>query len=210
MVFKDRYDAAEKLLPLLQNYKSDPNAIVLAIPRGGLELGYVLAKGLNLNLDIILSKKIGFPLNPEFAIGAVTDQQVVLNSNFKDNPHIQDYITDQIVHIRKVLKDRNERYRKGIAPLDLYDKNVIIVDDGVATGNTMLLTLSLIKEYKPRKIIVAIPVSSKEALEKIEYNSDEVICLTAPEEFQSVGQFYANFSQVEDEEAMRLLKEINS
>ncbi len=210
MMFKDRYDAAEKLLSNLQNYKSDPNAIILAIPRGALELGYVLAKGLNIPLDIILSKKIGFPLNPEYAIGAVTDQQVVLNSNFKDNPHFHDYIADQIVSIRKTLKDRNEKYRKGMAPLDLYNKTVIVVDDGVATGNTMLLTLSLIKGYKPKKIVVALPVSSKEALEKIEYNADEVVCLMTPENFQSVGQFYNNFTQVEDDEAIRLLREANS
>src|SRR5579872_2908938 len=139
-MFKDRFDAAEQLLPLLAEYKSKPDTIVIAIPRGGLELGNVLTKGLNLPLDVIFSKKIGLPINPEFAIGAVSDKQVFVNDRFKDVPELQEYIAQQVKEIRTIIKERNAMYRKNMPPLNLANKTVIVVDDGVATGNTLLTT----------------------------------------------------------------------
>ncbi len=208
-MFQNRFDAAEKLLPFLEKYKSNPDALVLAIPRGGLELGYILAKGLHIPLDVIFTKKIGYPQNPEFAIGAVSEKHVFLNSDFKDAPELQDYLTHEVATIRKLLKERNETYRKNMAPFSLLNKIVILVDDGVATGNTILTTLELIKEYKPKKIVVALPVASQEALKKIKENADEVICVDNPEIFYSVGQFYKSFQQVDDAQAIKLLQDAN-
>lgn len=208
-MFQDRFDAAQKLLPLLEKYRSNPNALILAIPRGGLELAYVLAKGLDLPLDVIFTKKIGYPSNPEYAIGAVSELHVFLNEAFKNIPELQGYIARKVDEIRKVIKERMIKYRKGMPPFNIQDKIVIVVDDGVATGSTMLSTLALIKEYKPKKIVVALPVASAEAVKKIKENADEVVCVSVPEHFLSVNQFYKKFEQVDDQEAMRLLQEAN-
>lgn len=208
-MFQTRYDAAEQLLPFLEKYKNNPDALLLAIPRGGLELGYILAKGLHLPLDVIFTKKIGFPLNPEYAIGAVSEKHAFVENKF-NTPELQHYIVHEIEVIRKIIKERNETYRKGMPPFSLKDKDVIIVDDGVATGNTLLITIKLIKEYGPKKIIVALPVASKEALQKVKEHADDVICLLVPEIFYGVGQFYMNFHQVDDDQAIALLHEANS
>ena len=133
-MFQDRFDAAQKLLPLLEKYRSNPNALILAIPRGGLELAYVLAKGLDLPLDVIFTKKIGYPSNPEYAIGAVSELHVFLNEAFKNIPELQGYIARKVDEIRKVIKERMIKYRKGMPPFNIQDKIVIVVDDGVATG----------------------------------------------------------------------------
>jgi putative phosphoribosyl transferase len=208
-MFQDRFDAAQKLLPLLEKYKSNPEVLVLAIPRGGLELGFVLAQGLRVPLDVIFTKKIGLPENPEYAIGAVSEKHIFVDSAFRDMPILQEYIAKEVATIRKVIKERNELYRKNMRPFDIENKIVIVVDDGVATGSTLLATLALIKEYKPKKIVAALPVATHEALEKIKKQADEVVCFAVPELFYSVGQFYRNFEQVEDEKAIKLLREAN-
>lgn len=205
-MFKDRFDAAEQLLPLLQSYKDQANTVVLAIPRGGLELGYVLARGLNVPLDVIFTKKIGMPGNPEYAIGAVSDLHVFLNSNF-NIPELQDYVAHEVDSIRQIIHERIKKYRYSMPPFTIENKTVIVVDDGVATGSTLLATLALIKAYKPKKIVVALPVSSREAYKKIQQEADEVVCISVPTSFMSVGQFYEHFDQVSDEDAIRLLHE---
>lgn len=208
-MFKDRYDAAYQLVPYLKQYSNDPTAIVIAIPRGGLELGYVLAKQLHLPLDISLTKKIGYPGNPEYAIGAVNQQEVTISPEFENIPELQNYLDQQIAQIRQLLLERNKLYRGNKPPLDLYDKVVIVVDDGVATGNTLLTTLSLIKKSKPQKIIVALPVGPAAMCEQLHTEADEVICLEVPKLFFGVGQVYEQFNQVDDKEAIRLLHEAN-
>ncbi len=205
-MFQDRFDAAEKLVPLLEKYKNNANAIILAIPRGALELGYVLAKKLQLPLDVIFTKKIGFPGNPEYAIGAASERHVFLNPPFNTMPDLKDYITDEVKKIRTIIKERNETYRKGMSPFDIKDKIVLVVDDGIATGNTLLATIALIKEYHPKKIVVALPVAPAEALEKIKEQVDEVFCVTVPRIFHSVSQFYTHFEQVDDHTAIELLR----
>lgn len=208
-MFIDRFDAARKLVPLLQNYRAQPNTIVLAIPRGGLELGNVLAKELQLPLDVIFTKKISLPDNPEYAIGAVSDAHVFVNEAFAEMPALQDYISQQVGEIRNVIQERTQNYRRNMPPLSLKDKTVIVVDDGVATGSTLLATIALIKEYQPKKIVVALPVAPVGTLEKIKQAADQVICYATPEPFYSVGQFYQNFTQVDDEQAIKLLQEAN-
>ena len=208
-MFKDRFDAAYQLVPYLKKYSSNPNAIILAIPRGGLQLGSVLAHELHLPLDIILTKKIGYPDNPEYAIGAVSLQHILVNKEFADQPELQEYITQQATRIRKLLHERSVQYRNNKPPLKLTDKIVIIVDDGVATGHTLMATLALIKQDNPQKIIVTLPVGPPTILEHLRQQADEVICLQAPKNFLSVSQFYEHFDQVDDQEAIQLLHKAN-
>ena len=208
-MFKNRFDAAYTLVPLLKKYQSDPNAVVLAIPRGGLELGYILAQELKLPLDVIFTKKIGSPLNPEYAIGAVSELSIFLNDEFKNLPDFQQYAAQEAAKIREVIKERNLKYRHNMPPFNVHDKTVIVVDDGVATGNTLLATLALLKGYQPKKIVVALPIASYSALKKIEKNADEVVVFAVPEVFYSVSQFYEEFEQVDDQEAIHLLHKAN-
>lgn len=207
MLFKDRYEAGKLLAGKLQSYKNNTGAIVLAVPRGGLEPGFILAKELNLPLDVILTKKIGFPGNPEYAIGAVSlNSEVVSKELIKTGQVSQSYVNEQIKKIRALLQERYKQYLGDRKPLDLKDKIVIITDDGAATGRTLLAAIELVKKEKAEKIIVAIPVGHPETVAKLRKKA-EVICLEQPADFFAVGQFYEHFAQVSDEQAMRLLRE---
>ena len=204
MIFKNRYDASKRLIPFLRKYSKE-NGVVLAIPRGAVPMGYLIATKLSFPLDIILTKKIGHPTNPELAVGSVSLENRIIDPRF----HIEEaYLEQESLRIRRVLKERYRKYMGNRKPINLRNKTVIIVDDGVATGNTMLASIELVKQHNPQKIIVAIPVASSEALEKISKKVDEVICLYEPENFVAVGQFYSDFSQVNDEEVSYLLNEI--
>jgi predicted phosphoribosyltransferase len=168
-----------------------------------------LAKKLQLPLDVIFTKKIGLPYNPEYAIGAVSDMHIFVNQEFATMPELQTYIAHEVAAIRKVIKERSDSYRQGMLPLSLNGKTVIVVDDGIATGSTLLATLALIKEYHPRKIVVALPVAPAHSLQAIKQEADEVVCYATPDPFYSVGQFYQHFEQVDDEQAIQLLHEAN-
>lgn len=207
MLFKNRFDAAEQLAEKLQKYKGRKDVILLAIPRGALQIGNVLAKRLKLPLDIVLTKKIGHPFNPEMAIGAVSLESETIDPQFRDVS--KEYIKSEIRELRKKLKERSLKYR-GRKPFPkLKGKVVILVDDGVAMGHTMSVAIDLVKKEKPKNIIVAIPVGSAEAVAMLKRKADEVICLSTPESFMAIGQFYQQFAQVEDEEAIKLLKEVD-
>lgn len=197
-MLKNRTEAAQQLSDRLDQY-SGKDGVVLAIPRGGIPIGYEIAKKLNWPLDIVLSKKIGHPTNKEYAIGAVSLTGYVLNH---DVPVPRDYIEDEVARIRTELQNKYHKYLDDQDPEVITDKIVILTDDGVATGQTLLSTIELLRRDKPSKIVVAVPVSSPKALKKIEEQVDEVICLLTPEDFRAVGQFYESFEQVSDEEVM--------
>jgi predicted phosphoribosyltransferase len=208
-MFANREEAAKLLYKELLQYKDQKDAVVITIPRGGVPIGYTLAKELNLPLDVALSKKIGHPSNKEYAIGAVTLEDSVLSDiAFQVS---EDYIEEETRQVRGLLKKRYEQYYGTNKPISLKDKTVIIVDDGVATGNTLISSIELIKKQKPAEIIVALPVASKTALKKLRdfVLIENTICLDAPDNFQAVGQFYTQFNQVGDEEVVRLLKKAN-
>lgn len=205
-MFKDRYEAASLLVKKLEKYKNQ-DAIILAVPRGGVPIGYILAKELNLPLEIILSKKIGHPYNSEYAIGSVSLHGAVINENVKDVSI--DYINTEANKILKNLKERFSLFMGGRKPTDLLDKTVIVVDDGIATGNTIKVLITEIGKSNPKKIIIAVPVAPPLTVNMLSKYVDEMICLNNPEDFRGVGQFYSNFSQVEDEEVIRLLKDAN-
>jgi putative phosphoribosyl transferase len=209
-MFSDREEAGLRLAEKLIRYNNDKNTVVVAIPRGGVPIGSIIAKTLNLPLEIVLSKKIGHPINKEYAIGAITLKNRILNDDILGVS--QKYIDEETIHIRKILNNRDQLYHGSLSPISLKNKIVILVDDGVATGNTLISSLELINLQEPLEIIVALPVASNSAL-KIIKSLDIVtrtICLLVPEYFQAVGQFYEKFNQVADDEVIKLLKESNS
>ena len=208
MKFKDRMEAAQILAVKLQKYKGS-NSIILAIPRGGVPLGYIISKTLNLPLDLVLSKKIGHPMHKEYAIGAVTLENRVLSdvaSQVSSN-----YIEEETQRIREKLKKKIQEYYGKKKPISHKNKILIIVDDGIATGNTVLSTVQMLSEEAPQKIIVATPVASPSAIIKMQNSPyiDEVICILAPEHFMAVGQFYEDFEQVDDYLVKEMLQKAN-
>jgi predicted phosphoribosyltransferase len=206
-LYKDRVDAAKKLLPELQKYKGNKNAVILAIPRGALEVGAVLRDELKIPLDIVVTKKIGAPGNEEYAIGSVApDGSVQVNQEVIARYEIpQSYINDEAQRLKHVIKRRYEDYRGDPNPPDLKGKIVIVTDDGIATGFTTLAAIQYIRKQKPKKIILAVPVSASDSYEKLKKEVDEMICLHVRDDFFAVGQFYEIFEQVSDEQAKKLL-----
>jgi len=206
-MFQDRTDAGIQLAEKLTFYK-DQDVVVLAIPRGGLPLGAIVARVLNAPLDVALIKKIGHPNNKEYAIGAVSLESVIIS----DTANIpKRYFEEETNLIRDLLTQRYKQYYKDGKPHDLKDKVVIIVDDGIATGNTLLATVELVHKHKPRSIVIAIPVAPPSSLNKLEESPhiNEVICLETPYNFMAVGQFYEEFDAVSDQDAIKILQETN-
>lgn len=201
-MFKDRYEAALQLAKKLKKFKNK-DGIVLAVPRGGVPIGYVIAKELGLPLEVILSKKIGHPYNSEFAVGSVSLYGTVINDSVID--FSMEYISREVERILRSLKEKNKLYMGDRKPTDLKNKTVIVVDDGMATGNTIMATIEGIRKSKPREIIIAVPVAPGSTVIKFQKLVDDFICLLMPENFSSVGQFYESFSQVDDEEVVHLL-----
>ena len=201
-------DAARKLLPELEKYKGEKDAIILAIPRGALEMGAVLRDELKISLDIVVTKKIGAPGNDEYAIGSVgPDGSVQVNEKVMLDFGIpQSYVDGEAKRLQYAIERRYEDYRAGNPnPPDLKDKVVIVVDDGIATGFTAMAAVQYIRKQKPKKLILAVAVSSTDSYEKLKKEVDELICPEVRDDFFAVGQFYEEFSQVEDEDAKRLL-----
>jgi len=209
MHFKDRFQAGKQLGEKLMKYKGR-DVIILAIPRGGLQIGFEVAKALQAPLDIVLTKKIPFPNQPEVAIGAVGRGEVTLNKDIIQQHKIPTtYINEQVKILKKALNDKYKKYRGDQKPVSLKDKTVIIVDDGIAMGSTMIAAIHTVKKLNPKKIIAAFPVGSTDGVKKIGYEANETICLEVPAMFFAIGNFYDDFSQVEDKEAIKLLKEAN-
>ena len=208
MLFKDREQAGRQLAEKLQKYKGK-DTLILAIPRGGLVIGFALAKALGAPLDIIVTKKIGYPGDPEYAIGAVgPNKAVIVNEDAaKDVP--KEYIDEQVKEISAAINEKYRKYKGKVEIPNLKDKIVILTDDGVATGSTIKVSIELIKQQHPKKIVVAIPVGPPETIHEIAQQVDEIICLEQPTTFFAIGAFYDNFPQVEDEEAITYLKEAN-
>jgi len=203
-MFKNRKEAGHLLAQKLIEYKDRKDVLVLALPRGGLVVGNELSKELNLPLDIIVTRKIGAPENPEFAIAAVS-QNIILKN--EDIPDIDtNYFQKEVGEQRKEIARRLKLYRQGKGAINIENKIVIIVDDGIATGLTMKVAILEIKRQMPKKVILAIPVAPADTLKDLEKEVDEIIVLEIPSSFFAIGQFYKDFEQVSDEEVIRLLK----
>lgn len=205
MFFKDRKEAGQKLVRILEDFKGQ-DAIVLALPRGGVVVGAEVAMALNLPLDIVVTRKIGAPGNEEYAIGAIdVDGDGVWSEMEMENIN-KEWLRAQKEKEKQEAQKRLSLYRQGRSLLDLKDKIIILVDDGIATGLTMKSAIKYVKKFNPQKIIVASPVAVKEVIDELKKEVDEVRILNMPEFFWAVGQFYENFPQVEDEEVIEIIK----
>lgn len=203
-MFRNRIDAGLHLARKLKKYQGDP-AVVLAVPRSGVPVAYAVARQLGFPMEIILTKRIGHPLNKEYAIGAVsfTDEFIIPHPNAS-----QEYIDDEIERWRKKLKEMQHKFMWGAEPKDLIGKTVIIIDDGIATGNTLLMTVHMLKKKSPAKIVIAVPVASHHAVWMLKPEVDEVMAVIVPEEFYGVGAFYKDFEQVDDDEVILYLQKL--
>jgi len=204
-MFTNRKEAGNLLANKLLEYRNQESVLIVAIPRGGVPVGAAIAEKLNAPLEIVLSKKIGHPSNKEYAIGAVTLKSTVINNNIHDVS--KTYIEEETQVIRKLLQKRHQRYYGNKKPISFKNKIIIVVDDGVATGNTLISSIELIEMENPSEIIVALPVAPKEALKRISSLTTvtKMVCLSTPVIFNAVGQFYINFNQVSDKEVIELL-----
>lgn len=208
MIFQNRTEAGQKLATKLVSYQKTKNLIVLAIPRGGVVIGRELAQKLACSLDVIITKKIGAPNNPELAIGAIgaVGKPVIDEALAARVGADKAYVGEQIKKIRLEVDRREKKFRVDRPPLNLKDQVVILTDDGVATGATMAAAIEVVRQQDPKKIVVAIPVVARDTLPKIS-QADEVVYLDAPELFFAVGQFYRQFPQLSDEKVIQFLKE---
>lgn len=208
MFFHDRTQAGEMLAADLQGYKNAKDTVVLGLPRGGVVTAAVVASALHLPLDITCPRKIGAPFNPEFAIGAVTETgSAIFNRDVISRLGIpEEYLKHEVVKETKNAQQRLSVFRRKMGKRVLEDKTVILIDDGLATGSTMEAAIESVKNEGASRVVVAVPVSPPDTLDKMRTLADEVVCLFAPSNFYAVGQFYERFDQVEDDEVLEILE----
>jgi putative phosphoribosyl transferase len=208
-VYRDRRQAGRILAQSLTGYARRPDVLVLALPRGGVPVGYEVAKALKVPLDVFLVRKLGVPGHAELAMGAIASGGVrVLNHNVINMLGIGDAAVQAELLAEQAELDRREaQYRGRRAPPEVTGRCVILVDDGLATGASMLAALKALKVQRPARVVVAVPTASREVCEQMRGEADEVVCASTPEPLQSVGQWYDDFSQTSDEEVLALLAE---
>ena len=203
-MFQDRTDAGKKLAAALVSYK-DSSVVVLALPRGGVVVGYQVSKELNLPLEVLLVRKIGAPFNPESAIGAISEKNTIVMSKNSIVDLNQEKVKKTIDREEIELERRIKIYRQGRQLSDLKNKTVIIIDDGLATGLTAQAAIAAVKKFKVKRVIFASPVCAKDSLSTISDQVDNINCLLVPDYLSAIGLYYEDFSQVSDEEVIRLL-----
>jgi putative phosphoribosyl transferase len=206
MHFRNRNEAAALLAERLSPHAGE-RPLVLAIPRGAVPMGRIIADALDGELDVVLAAKIPAPGNPEFAIGTIAENGWMQLADWADETGVTPrYVEQQKALLADKLRKRRMEYAAFRPLIDPRGRIVIVVDDGLATGLTMTGALSALRISGPRRLIIAVPVASINALEDVSRHADEVVCLSSPEHFQSVGQFYDDFSQVSDEEVAQILR----
>src|SRR6267378_4077526 len=208
MIFRDRTDAGRKLAARLDHYAGRDDVVVLGLPRGGVPVAYEVARELGAPLDVFLVRKLGVPGQEELAMGAIASGGVrVLNEDVISYLGIPGEVIDAVAaNEQRELERRARAYRGDRPPPDVKDRIVILIDDGLATGSTMRAAAESLRRQKPRRIVVAVPVSSRETCDEFRSEVDEIVCAYTPEYFQGVGLWYEDFSQTSDEEVRELLK----
>lgn len=205
-MFNDRNDAALKLAEKLKQYRGK-NPLILAIPRGAVPMAKIIADELEGSFDVVLVRKLRAPYQPELAIGSIDESGwAYIASHASSTGATEEYIESEKQAQMETIRKRRTQYTPIRPPIDPAGRIVIVIDDGLATGATMISALHGLRARNPAKLICAVPVAPPDTLRRIEKMADEVVCLLAPEYFQAVGQFYRDFSQVEDEEVIAVLR----
>lgn len=206
MPFRDRNEAASRLAQRLAGYKGR-NPLVLAIPRGAVPMAGIVAEALGGEVDVVLVRKLRAPFSPEFAVGSVDESGWTYVADYAAQAGASpEYLETEKRAQLETMRRRRAEYTPVRPPIDPSGRVVIVIDDGLATGATMISALHTLRAKKPEKLICAVPVSPPDTLEKVARYADEVVCLETPEWFQAVGQFYMDFPQVEDEEVIAILR----
>ena len=207
MPFRDRDQAAHQLAEKLMAYKGK-NPLILAIPRGAVPMAKIIADALEGDFDVVLVRKLRAPFSPEFAIGSVDESGwTYVADHAASAGGTKDYIESEKETQMETMRRRRAQYTPVRPPIDPAGRTVIVIDDGLATGATMISALHATRAKNPAKLICAVPVSPPDTLEKVKKLADEVVCIEAPEWFSAVGQFYMDFPQVEDDEVVEILRQ---
>lgn len=208
MVFRDRVEAGRLLASKLTSYGDDPGGLILALPRGGVAVGYELTLALHLPLDVFITRKLSTPDNPEYAIGALSETGAIyLNPDAVEVFQLSHQELEELIgNQRREIARRQQLYRDGLSLPTLNDRTVILVDDGMATGATFLATVEAITEMSPRRVVAAIPVAPVDSASRVRGMVDELIVLSTPEPFMAVGHCYQNFTQVDDAQVLTYLR----
>lgn len=207
MIYRDRQDAGRELARKLGQYRDRQDVVILALPRGGVPVGYEVARELRAPLDVFVVRKLGTPGQPELAMGAIASGGVrVINRDVVETLGIPGAMIEQVAQIEgEELKRRERDYRGGRPPVEVRGKIVIVVDDGLATGSTMRAAAQALRQEGAAKTIIAVPVAAQQSCEAVRQEADEVVCGATPEPFYAVGQWYRDFDQTTDDEVRELL-----
>jgi putative phosphoribosyl transferase len=207
MLFHDRFDAGRQLAAKLSKYADRPDVLVLALPRGGVPVGYEVAQALHAPLDVYVVRKLGLPGQEELAMGAIASGGVrVLNPEVVDGLGVPDDVIDAVTEAeRQELERREQEYRGQKPPADPRGRIVILVDDGLATGSTMRAAVLALRQQQPARTVVAVPVAAPQVCDEFRAEVDEIVCAITPEQLYAIGLWYQNFSQTTDDEVRDLL-----
>lgn len=206
--FRDRAEAGRMLAAQLRGYAHRPDVIVLALPRGGVPVGYEIAKALNVPLDVFIVRKLGVPGYEELAMGAIATGGVrVLNEDVVTSLRVRDEVIDMVATAEQQELERRERlYRGDRPPPDVRGRLVILVDDGIATGATIRAAVAALYQQQPTRLIVAVPIAAPETCEELSAEVDELVCVMTPEPFYAISLWYEDFSPTTDEEVREYLE----
>lgn len=210
MLYRDRTEAGRELAQKLAEYRGRGDVVVLGLPRGGVPVAFEVAAALHAPLDVFVVRKLGTPGQPELAMGAIASGGVrVLNHDVVRALGIPDFKIEEVAQAEgEELRRREQQYRGSRPPLDVRDKTVILVDDGLATGSTMRAAAAALKQAGARKIVVAVPVAAEQSCAAVRSDVDDLVCAAMPEPFWAVGQWYRDFDQTTDDEVRSLLEAV--
>jgi putative phosphoribosyl transferase len=207
MIFKDRTDAGRQLAGALARYRGH-DAVVYALPRGGVVIGAGIAQALDIPLDLIIVRKVGHPFCPEYAIAAVAEDGHMMTNRVEVESIDQQWFDERVRSGQQEARRRRQLYTRGRSPISAAGKIAIIVDDGLATGLTMFAAIQEIGHFQPLKVVVAVPVAPPEAIEKLKAVVDDVVALHVTPDFRAIGSFYLQFGQVTDDEVIQLMRSV--